>query len=70
MLMLIKFYLNHPWGRGVVASCFEEDRIRPLVSMVTDTFHRVILGFFYPILFIIAGNEDIHKILDELVPKG
>ena len=21
--------------------------------------------FFYPILFILAGNEDIHKILDE-----
>ena len=43
-------------------------QIRPLVSMVTD---RVMMGkngvttffwlFFYPILFILAGNDDMHE---------
>ena len=46
-------------------------QIRPLVSMAT---HRVIvkknvlplfLGYFYPILFILAGNDDMHESLEE-----
>ena len=46
-------------------------QIRPLVSMVTDRVTMgkkgvaTFLGSFYPILFILAGSDDIHKSLDE-----
>ena len=42
--------------------------------MATDSSHRVIMGktvlqlflsFFYPILFILAGNNDMHESLEE-----
>ena len=39
-----KFYLKHHWVRGKDASGFGPDRIRTLVSMATDSFHRVIMG--------------------------
>ena len=39
-----KFYLKHHWGGGKAALCFWPDRIRTLVSMATDSFHRVIIG--------------------------
>ena len=39
-----KFYLNHHWGEGKAASGFGLDRIRTLVSMATDSSHRVIMG--------------------------
>ena len=39
-----KFYLKHHWGGGKAASGFGLDRIRTLVSMATDSFHRVIMG--------------------------
>ena len=40
----MKFYLNHylGWGKGSVG--FGPDRIRTLVSMATDSSHRVIMG--------------------------
>ena len=69
-----KFYLKHHWGEGKAASGFGPDRIRTLVSMATDSSHRVIMGNmasscflkgFYVILFIPAGNDDIHKNLNE-----
>ena len=45
-------------------------QIQPLVSMVTD---RVMMGkmvfffsaVFHPVLFIIAGNDDMHESWDE-----
>ena len=40
----IKFYLKHHWGGGKVALCFGADQIRTLVSMATDSSHRVIIG--------------------------
>ena len=40
----IKFYLKHHWGGGKAALCFGADQIRTLVSMATDSSHRVIMG--------------------------
>ena len=39
-----KFYLNHHWVGGKDALSFGPDRIRTLVSMATDSSHRVIMG--------------------------
>ena len=39
-----KFYLKHHWGGGKAASGFWPDRIGTLVSMSTDSSHRVIMG--------------------------
>ena len=39
-----KFYLEHHWGGGKAALCFGLDRIGTLVSMATDSSHRVIMG--------------------------
>ena len=40
----MKFYLKHHWGGGKATVGFESDRIRTLVSMATDSSHRVIMG--------------------------
>ena len=40
----IKFYLKHHWGGGKAALCFGAEQIRTLVSMATDSSHRVIMG--------------------------
>ena len=71
----IKFYLTHHWGGGKAAIGFGADQIRTLVSMATDSSHRVIMGekgchhvflaVFDRILFILAGIYDIHKTLHE-----
>ena len=61
----IKFYLKHHWGRGKAALGFGTDQVRTLVSLATDSSHRVIMGkrassrflaIFDRILFILAGN--------------
>ena len=39
-----KFYLKHHWGGGKAALGFEQDQIGTLVSMATDSSHRVIIG--------------------------
>ena len=39
----IKCYLKHHWGGGKAALCFGADQIRTLVSMATDSSHRVIM---------------------------
>ena len=39
-----KFYLKHHWGGGKNALGFGPDRIGTLVSMATDSSHRVIMG--------------------------
>ena len=70
----LKFYLKHHWGKGKAALGLGADQIGTLVSMATDSSHRVImskkaslhfLGCFNQILFILAGNYDIHKSLHE-----
>ena len=43
-LIANKFYLKHHWGGGKAALGFGPDRIRTLVSMATDSSHRVIIG--------------------------
>ena len=72
--MTTKFYLKHYWVRGKAALGFEPDRIRTLVSMETESSHRVIMekrcihffsAVFHPILFILAGNDDMHESPDE-----
>ena len=40
----MKFYLKHHLGGGKVSVGFDPDRIRTLVSMATDSSHRVIMG--------------------------
>ena len=40
----VKFYLKHHWGGGKASVGFDPDRIRTLVSMATDSSHRVIMG--------------------------
>ena len=40
----IKFYLKHHWGWGKAALGFGPDRIGTLVSMATNSSHRVIMG--------------------------
>ena len=40
----IKFYLKHHWGGRKAALGFGADQIRTLVSMATDSSHRVIMG--------------------------
>ena len=55
-----KFYLKHHWGGGKAALGFDADQIRTLVSMATDSSTA-----FDRILFILAGNDDIHKSLHE-----
>ena len=39
-----KFYLKHHLGEGKATLGFGPDRIRTLVSMATDSSHRVIMG--------------------------
>ena len=72
-----KFYLKHHWGGGKAGLGFDADQIRTLVSMATDSSHRVIMGkrvskkstsplfAVDQILFKLTGNEDMHNILDE-----
>ena len=61
------------WGKGHALG-FGLDRIGTLVSMATDSSHRVIMGeycdhssafIFDRIFFILAGNKDIYNISDE-----
>ena len=72
LLIVIKFQQKHHWGGGLTALGFDSDQIRTLVSMATDSSHRVIMGktllplsfIFDWFFFILAGNKDNHKILD------
>ena len=40
----MKFDLMHHWGGGKDSVVFDPDWIRTLVSMATDSSHRVIMG--------------------------
>ena len=42
--IVTRFYLKHHWGGGKATLCFGPDRIGTLVSMPTDSSHRVIMG--------------------------
>ena len=43
-LMAIKYYMKHHWDGGKDALGFGANPIRTLVSMATDSSHRVIMG--------------------------
>ena len=43
-LIGMKFYLKHHWGGEKASVRFDPDQIRTLVSMATDSSHRVIMG--------------------------
>ena len=43
-MIVIKFHKKHHWGGGLTPLGFGPDRIRTLVSMATDSSHRVIMG--------------------------
>ena len=67
----IKFHLEHHWGEGLSVLGFGPDRIRTMISMATDSSHRVKMGkkpcdhssfFIFDWFFILAGNKDYHKI--------
>ena len=73
----MKFYLKHHWGGGKGSVGFNLDRNRTLVSMATDSSHRVIMGkrrlhvfsnAFDRILFILAGNDDMHWMSSKFGP--
>ena len=69
-----KFHRKHHWGGGLAALGFWPDPIRNLVSMATDSSHRIIMGrkpcdhfssfIFDWFFFFLAGYENNHKILD------
>ena len=42
--IVTKFYLKYDWVGGKDALGFGPDRIRTLVSMATESSHRVIMG--------------------------
>ena len=42
--IVTKFYLNHDWDRGKAALGFGPDQIGTLVSIATDSSHRVVMG--------------------------
>ena len=64
-----KFYLKHHWGGGKAALGFDADQIRTLVSMATDSSHRVIMRkkgvITFSRLFLIGPFLYIHKSLHE-----
>ena len=64
------------WGGSLSVLNLGLDRIRTLVSMATDSSHRVIMGnscdyssvfIFDWFFFILAGNVDNHQISNGLV---
>ena len=70
----MKFYQKHHWDGGKAALGFGPDRIKTLVSMATESSHRVIMEktvlpllsvVFHLILFILAGNDDMHGSSEE-----
>ena len=42
--IIIKFHLEHHWGGGLTVLGFGLDWIRALISMATDSSHRVMMG--------------------------
>ena len=40
----LKFYLKHHWCGGKASIGYDPDWVRTLVSMATDSSHRVIMG--------------------------
>ena len=54
----IKFYQKHHWDGGKAAIGFGPDRIKTLVSMATDSSHRVIMEKTVLPLFLSCFSSD------------
>ena len=70
----MKFYQKHHWDMGKAAVGLGPDWIKTLVSMATDSSHRVImektvlplsLSCFSSDPFLLAGNDDMHGSSEE-----
>ena len=57
-LIATKFYLKHHWDGGKLALGFGPDRIRTLVSMATESSHRVIMEKTVSQLFLSCFSSD------------
>ena len=57
-LIATKFYQKHHWGGGLTALGFGPDRIRTLVSMATESSHRVIMEKTVSPLFLGCFSSD------------
>ena len=57
-LIATKFYQEHHWGGGLTALGFGPDRIRTLVSMATESSHRVIMEKTVSPLFLSCFSSD------------
>ena len=66
-LITMKFYQKHHWGGAKTALGLRPGRIRTLVSMATDSSQccHFLSAVFHPILFILAGNDDMHESSEE-----
>ena len=53
-----KFYPKHHLGGGKAALDFKPDRIRTLVSMATESSHRVIMEKTVSLLFLCCVSSD------------
>ena len=68
------FYLKRHWGGGKAALGFDADQIRSVVSMATDSSHRVIIGkrassrlyLQVTMTYIIAALERLRNTLFEI----
>ena len=47
---------------GVGCPCASEKKTHRLIM---ETYNHIVSSIFHQILFILAGNEDMHKSLDE-----
>ena len=70
----MKFYQKHHLDGGKAALGFGPDWMKTLVSMATDSSHRAIMektvlplfsAVLHAILFILAGNDDMHRSWEE-----
>ena len=67
----INIYLKHHLAGGMAALGLRQNRTRTQFSMATDSSQwgkrciQVFSAVFNPILFILAGKEDIHKSLND-----
>ena len=57
-LITMKFYQKHHWDGGKVALGFGADRIKTLVSMATDSSHRVMMEKTVLPLFLSCFSHD------------
>ena len=53
-----KFYLKHYFGGGLAALGFGPDRIRTVVSMATESSHRVLMEKAVSPLFLSCFSSD------------